>query len=105
MARLIYQTHHQSIPVACTSETIVYIQPLSATIKIGESFEASAIATACGWKTSYDITWLSNDNKIASVISDTGFVTAIAAGKTTIKPYYEFNPRLELGRIEITVIE
>lgn len=68
-------------PGYCTDELRIALSPQDASVKVGESFTASAQLSTCGGRTSLadDFSWFATDSLVISV-TPAGRVTGLRAG-------------------------
>jgi hypothetical protein len=76
------------LPTACTQELRVEVVPAEKTIRVGESFQATAEGVSCGGRQrfAYDrpLAWRTADASIVQVDSETGTITGLAPGTATV---------------------
>lgn len=89
-------------PFACTDELGVEVRPRERTIRVGESFTAEAIGTSCGGRERfpYAVEWRSADTTIARVNAQSGQVTGVTVGATSIGAYEQ---NQAWGGVRVTV--
>ncbi len=71
---------------ACTQELGMQFIPRDTTLVVGESFKARVQLLSCGGRRrlSDDVVWKVEDERVATVDSVSGRVTAVAPGETVV---------------------
>lgn len=88
---------------ACTDELGARYEPETLSLKVGEAEQLSVTLLSCGGTEVLedDITWLSDNPDIASVVPDSGVVTALSEGETFVRASGAFYG--EVGGVPVTV--
>lgn len=87
----------------CADELSVHMDPSDTTIAVGQQFTEHVSLTTCGGtrRVADSFTWRSDDPTVVTVDRDTGLVTAIGVGQTSI---VLTGARLrDLARVHVTV--
>ncbi|MBF4694568.1 Ig-like domain-containing protein [Fusibacter ferrireducens] len=84
--------------------TAVSIDTLESTVEMGKTLQLSATAIPNDAVNAENIKWRSSNTAVASV-SDSGKVTAVAEGTTTITAYFDATAGEKVATKEITVVK